>query len=619
MRRSLPLAVVAALPIARTGGASGPHRTERHGDARARRCRRDCNTAGLCARGRRATVSWNASCGPAAPPDALKEVDVGIYGVRRNGSTFPYDGEALDDEPPAVGSMGMTAGPGLRFLGQVEVTCSATVVNAEGYEEEHRATAGSGPTQQFYLRPQLVGRRTTRAGFCGVNVPSSKLDKWLQAKQYAEIAYSLAYSGASLLRQGVPELRQLKLFARGDGYRLRRPRRTAACSRSSARSVRGSTPAARGTMQHLGHHRRPPDEHAAHQGPAEALLSSPNRPDCGDPRRPPPRLGSESRMSFAHLHVHSEYSVLDGACPIDALAERAAALGQPALGLTDHGVMNGAVEHYKACKKHGIKPILGLEAYFVDDLASAALKYERNHLTLLAASDAGFRNLVKLSSAGYLEGYKRGKANVDLDLLSRYSEGVIALTGCLQSRFCRRIVDDIPGEARAHADALMQVFGGENVYFEVQKNGIADQDKANEGIVRVRSRAGPSARGHRRRPLPAPRGLRQPQGAAVRADEEHAARAEAVVRHERVLSEGLGRDGGGLRRVAGVDRHDARDRRALRGRDRAREDADPALPGARGRGRRRPTCAAWLTRACASATATRRRRRPSSGSRWSWG
>ena len=189
-------------------------------------------------------------------------------------------------------------------------------------------------------------------------------------------------------------------------------------------------------------------------------------------------------MSFAHLHVHSEYSVLDGACPIDALAERAAALGQPALGLTDHGVMNGAVEHYKACKKHGIKPILGLEAYFVDDLKSSALKYERNHLTLLAASDAGFRNLVKLSSAGYLEGYKRGKANVDLDLLSRYSEGVIALTGCLQSRFCRRIVDDIPGEARAHADALMQVFGGDNVYFEVQKNGIAAQDKANEGIVR---------------------------------------------------------------------------------------------------------------------------------------
>jgi DNA polymerase III subunit alpha len=190
-------------------------------------------------------------------------------------------------------------------------------------------------------------------------------------------------------------------------------------------------------------------------------------------------------MSFAHLHVHSEYSVLDGACPIDALAERAAALGQPALGLTDHGVMNGAVEHYKACRKHGIKPILGLEAYFVDDRATEAVKYERNHLTLLAASDEGFRNLVKLSSAGFLEGFKRGKANVDLDLLSRHADGVIALTGCLQSRFCRRIVDDSVAEARDHIDQLVQVFGPEDVYFEVQKNGIADQDKANEAIVKI--------------------------------------------------------------------------------------------------------------------------------------
>ena len=114
-----------------------------------------------------------------------------------------------------------------------------------------------------------------------------------------------------------------------------------------------------------------------------------------------------------HLHVHSEYSLLDGACKIEALAERAAAFEQPALGLTDHGVMNGAVEHYKACRKHGIKPIVGLEAYLVDDVSKAeAVRYERNHLTMLAPNDEGFRNLVKLSSAGYLEGYRRGKANV---------------------------------------------------------------------------------------------------------------------------------------------------------------------------------------------------------------
>jgi DNA polymerase III subunit alpha len=192
-----------------------------------------------------------------------------------------------------------------------------------------------------------------------------------------------------------------------------------------------------------------------------------------------------SHPSFAHLHVHSEYSVLDGACRIDALAERAAAFGQPALGLTDHGVMNGAVEHYQACKRHGIKPIVGLEAYFVDDCKTEEVRYERNHLTLLAATDEGFRNLVKLSSAGYLEGYKRGKANVDLPLLERYSEGVIALTGCLQSRFCRRLVDDASAEARSHANSLLQVFGPDDVYFEVQKNGVAEQDKANEGIVKI--------------------------------------------------------------------------------------------------------------------------------------
>src|ERR687894_1267635 len=116
-----------------------------------------------------------------------------------------------------------------------------------------------------------------------------------------------------------------------------------------------------------------------------------------------------STSPAVHLHVHSEYSLLDGACGIDALAKRAAELGQPALGLTDHGVMNGALEFYKARAKHGIKPILGVEAYLVDDCRSDAVRLERNHLTLLSQSDAGFRNLVKLSSAGFLEGYRRGK------------------------------------------------------------------------------------------------------------------------------------------------------------------------------------------------------------------
>jgi DNA polymerase-3 subunit alpha len=192
-----------------------------------------------------------------------------------------------------------------------------------------------------------------------------------------------------------------------------------------------------------------------------------------------------STASAVHLHAHSEYSLLDGACKIDAMAARAAELGQPALGLTDHGVMNGAVDLYKACKKHKIKPIVGLEAYLVEDrhAIKEQTRYERNHLTLLAETDQGFANLVKLTSAGFLEGFSRGKANVDMDLLARHAEGVIVLTGCLQSRFCRRLIEERKDDARAHLDDLIQAFGPEQVYFEVQKNGIEEQDKANEGIV----------------------------------------------------------------------------------------------------------------------------------------
>ncbi|HEX8754449.1 MAG TPA: PHP domain-containing protein, partial [Solirubrobacterales bacterium] len=193
-----------------------------------------------------------------------------------------------------------------------------------------------------------------------------------------------------------------------------------------------------------------------------------------------------STSSAVHLHAHSEYSLLDGACKIDAMAARAAELDQPALGLTDHGVMNGAIDLYKACKKQGIKPIVGLEAYLVDDRRAIKeqTRYERNHLTLLAENDRGFANLVKLTSAGFLEGFSRGKANVDMELLAAHSDGVIVLTGCLQSRFCRRLVEERVEDARAHLDDLIQAFGPDQVYFEVQKNGIAEQDKANEGIVR---------------------------------------------------------------------------------------------------------------------------------------
>jgi DNA polymerase III subunit alpha len=197
-----------------------------------------------------------------------------------------------------------------------------------------------------------------------------------------------------------------------------------------------------------------------------------------------------SAPACVHLHVHSEYSLLDGACKVDALAARAAEFEQPAIGLTDHGVMNGAIELYGACAKHGIKPILGCELYFVDDRharpsgGAGGPRFERNHLTVLAADDAGYRNLVKLSSAGFLEGLHRGKPAVDLDLLASHAEGVIVLTGCLQSRMNQRIVDGRLAEARAHLDDLVQAFGPEQVYLEVQKNGLAEQERANEVIER---------------------------------------------------------------------------------------------------------------------------------------
>src|SRR5271166_3132591 len=164
--------------------------------------------------------------------------------------------------------------------------------------------------------------------------------------------------------------------------------------------------------------------------------------------------------------------------------------------------MNGAVELYRACNKHGVKPIVGCEIYLVDDhtgtgnaptrAGSPQSRAERNHLTLLASDDAGYRNLVKLSSAGFLEGLQRGKPTVDLGQLERYAGGVIALTGCLASRFCQRLLADREQDARAHADDLLRIFGAENVYFEVQKHGRAAQDKCNEGIVNIAREVGGS-------------------------------------------------------------------------------------------------------------------------------
>src|SRR5579872_1103575 len=202
-----------------------------------------------------------------------------------------------------------------------------------------------------------------------------------------------------------------------------------------------------------------------------------------------------SAPACAHLHVHSEYSLLDGASKIAGLVEQAAAFGQPAIGLTDHGVMNGAVELYQAARRAGIKPIVGCEVYFVNDHAAVAApgqRLEHNHLTLLASSEAGYRNLVQLSSVGFLEGLQRGKPTVDMGQIARWGEGIIALTGCLASRLCSRIADGRLEEGREHVDQLIGALGRENVYFEIQRNGLELQDRCNEAIVGLAGEMGGS-------------------------------------------------------------------------------------------------------------------------------
>jgi DNA polymerase-3 subunit alpha len=172
-----------------------------------------------------------------------------------------------------------------------------------------------------------------------------------------------------------------------------------------------------------------------------------------------------SSAPFVHLHVHSEYSILDGACRIPDLVERAVELEMPAVSLTDHGSMAGAVQLFKAAKGTGVKPLVGCEVYVTDDRRAQTKGYA--HLTLLAADNAGYGNLVKLSSLGYLEGYYY-KPRVDWELLERHAGGLIALSGCLSGRVCRALEENRAGDARAELDRLAQVFGADDVYVELQ-------------------------------------------------------------------------------------------------------------------------------------------------------
>jgi DNA polymerase III subunit alpha len=190
---------------------------------------------------------------------------------------------------------------------------------------------------------------------------------------------------------------------------------------------------------------------------------------------------------FVHLHVHSEYSILDGACRIPELAARAAELEMPAVALTDHGSLAGAVELYQEAGKAGIKPIIGCEVYVADDRRAQKKGYA--HLTLLAESNEGYANLIKLASAGFLEGYYY-KPRVDWELLAERSKGLIALSGCLSGRVCKALENGNRAEAETELGRLRDIFGADNTFVEIQDAGLEVQKGINATLAEISQTTG---------------------------------------------------------------------------------------------------------------------------------
>ena len=209
--------------------------------------------------------------------------------------------------------------------------------------------------------------------------------------------------------------------------------------------------------------------------------------------------------AFTHLHVHTEFSMLDGASRLDELVAAAVADGQPALGMTDHGNMYGTLDFYRQCKEQGIKPIIGTEAYMahehrserparrgrVDDSGGETETGGKvyYHLTLLAENNVGYKNLIQLSSRAFLEGYYY-QPRIDWELLHEHHEGLIATSGCLGGHVLQRLMKgDITG-AQDCAGRLQDIFGKDNFFIEVQDHGLADQQRTNPLLVELARKIG---------------------------------------------------------------------------------------------------------------------------------
>jgi DNA polymerase-3 subunit alpha len=196
---------------------------------------------------------------------------------------------------------------------------------------------------------------------------------------------------------------------------------------------------------------------------------------------------------FVHLHLHTEYSLLDGACRVDDVVDEAARMGMKALAVTDHGNMFGAVAFHDACRDKGIKPILGCEAYVAIGSrfhrAGTGITEAYNHLTLLATDDAGYHNLVKLVSAGYTEGFYH-RPRIDKDLLAKHSQGLIGLSGCLSGEIAGHLRGGQEDAARKSVGEFSEIFGKDRFYLEIMEHGIDLQRRVNQGLFRINAQTG---------------------------------------------------------------------------------------------------------------------------------
>ena len=197
-------------------------------------------------------------------------------------------------------------------------------------------------------------------------------------------------------------------------------------------------------------------------------------------------------MSFVHLHLHTEYSLLDGACRIDGLMDRVKELGQTAVAITDHGVMYGCIDFYKAAKAAGVKPIIGCEVYVTRRKMSDhvhGIDNDPYHLVLLCKDRKGYENLCYLVSQAFIDGFY-GKPRIDLDLLSQYSEGLICLSACLAGAIPQYLMEEDYESAKAYALKLAGVFAEGDFYLELQDHGIPEQTPVNQGILRLARETG---------------------------------------------------------------------------------------------------------------------------------